>query len=126
MHMISVTFIQLLPDCFDKADQITDIPRLVPESHIDNEAFIRKTIELGIYFHAAFSEFLPDIPGKNDIMPSETSPALHPPQQYDLSGICSRFGADPSHIAAPFDQVGLPGSDSAPESFPPLITSSII
>ena len=29
-------------------------------------------------------------------------------------------------IAAPFDQFGLPGFDSAPESFPPLITSSII
>lgn len=29
-------------------------------------------------------------------------------------------------IAAPFDQVGLLGFDSAPESFPPLITSSTI
>ena len=67
MHMISITLIQFLPNCFDKADQITDTSRFVPEAHIDNRAFIRKAIEFGVYFHAAFSEFLPDIPRKNDI-----------------------------------------------------------
>lgn len=61
-----------------------------------------------------------------EIRPSGRSPAPHPPQPCDPADKHSRFGADPSHIAAPFDQVGLPGFDSAPESFPPLITSSII
>jgi len=40
MHLIPVTFFQLFPDCFDKANQITHFSRFVPESHIDDGAFI--------------------------------------------------------------------------------------
>ena len=69
-HMISVTLIQLLPDCLDQANQIADISCFIRETHIDNGALIRKTIEFSVYFHAAFSEFLPEIPGKNNICSS--------------------------------------------------------
>ena len=59
-----------IPDCLDQANQIADISCFIRETHIDNGALIRKTIEFSVYFHAAFSEFLPEIPGKNNICSS--------------------------------------------------------
>ena len=67
MHTVSVSFFQLLADCFQEPYYVAHIPVFVFHSHVDDAAIIRNAVKFSMDFYSTFPEFLPDIPGKNDI-----------------------------------------------------------
>ena len=70
MDRITISFPQLLPNGLQHADDIADGTILIPDSHIYNTPIIWNAVKSRMYFHAAFSKFLADVPGKSHISPS--------------------------------------------------------
>ena len=67
MHSVSVTFIQLFPDCLQDSNDIAYVLALILYTHVDNTSLIGNAVEFSMNLYPAFPEDGPDIPRENDI-----------------------------------------------------------
>ena len=67
---IPILFPQLFPDSFGHAYHIANVPTGVLQPHVHDASVIGDTVKLGVNFDPALPEYLPDVPGKDDIGPA--------------------------------------------------------
>ena len=61
MYAVPVAFSELLPDRFQKPDQIAHVPVFIFHAHIDDAAVVWDTVKFRVDLDPSLSEFLPDI-----------------------------------------------------------------
>ncbi len=64
---VAVGFSELFPYRFQNADNIADISFFVFNSHIDDAAVIRDTVERRVHLNATLAKLFSDIVRENDV-----------------------------------------------------------